>query len=67
MFVSVCPIDPCPGGLHVQREASTGDPVPIRLRARLSERAEILEREDAPEDGMYVRCDTCDRMFRAVD
>ena len=67
MSVSVCPVAPCLGFLHRQTEAFTGDPVPIRLRAQLSERAEILEREDAPEDGMYVRCDTCDRMFRAVD
>ena len=67
MLVSVCPIDPCPGGLHVQREASTDDPVPIRLRARLSERPEILAREDAPEHGKRLQCDTCDRVFLAAD
>ena len=67
MFVSVRPIDPCPGGLHVQLEASTGDPAPIRLRARRNERPKIIDREDLPKDVAHLKCDTCDRFFVAAE
>ena len=67
MFVCVCPVDACPGGLHLLLEASTGDPVPIRLRARRSERPRIIDRDDLPEDVTHLQCDTCDRVFVAAE